>query len=109
MLFRHDHHVCATPVSLNLSHASLYKYTFNFPWFPQAQIDYLRKELYKKNTPKYERDTLAAIVTEVQQQLQHHQQKLKEQQQQQKVQHLSTDKQHKEHHQSHFIGKVYIC
>ena len=71
---------------------------FPSPLLPQAQIDYLRKELSKKDTPKHERDTLAVIVTQVEQELQQHQQKQKEQQQQEK-----------DHQQPHFVGKVYIC
>ena len=41
-----------------------------FPPISQAQIDFLRKELSKKDTAKHERDTMAVMVTEVQQQLQ---------------------------------------
>ena len=68
----------------------------------------MKKELSKKDTPKNERDLLVRIVTQVQQELQQHQQKENEQQQQ-KEQYLSTDKQHKEHQQPHFVGKVYAC
>ena len=64
---------------------------------PQAQIDFLKKELSKKDIPKQEKDTLAVIVTEVQQELQQHQQKQKAKQQQKK-----------NHQQPHFVGKVYV-
>ena len=82
---------------------------------PQAKIDYLRKELRKKDRPKFERDILSLIVTQVQQQLLQHHQKHKEHQQKwkeqqlQKEQRTSGDKQHKEYQQPHFVGKVYVC
>ena len=41
-----------------------------FPSISQAQIDFMRKELSKKDTAKHERDTMAVMVTEVQEQLQ---------------------------------------
>ena len=87
---------------------------FQFPLLPQAQIDYLTKEINEKDRPKYEKDALVVIATQVQQLLQQHQQQQneqqqkKEQQQQQKEQNRSTDQQHKEHQQPPFVGKVYV-
>ena len=75
-------------------------YEYNVPLSPlfQAQIDSLTKKLSRKDTSSYERDTLAVILTQIQQQLQ----------QQQLQQQLNKNEQGKEDHQPHFVGKVCI-
>ena len=64
---------------------------------PQAQADFLRKQLSKKETPKEERDILAVIFTQVQQQLK---------QKEEKEQQLNREEKCKEDQQPHFDGKV---
>ena len=75
---------------------------FHLPPLSQAQIDFLRKELSKKETSNHEKDLLAVIVTQIQQLLEQQQQKQKEQQ-------LIKYEQCREDQQPHFEGKAYVC
>ena len=66
----------------------------------QAQADFLREVLSKKETSKQERDMLAVVVTQVQQQLQQHEEK---------EQQLNKEEKCKEDQQPHFDGKGLVC